>query len=68
MTMVDYVSAVCSQIERMPPETVIARVTGDGKATELLAPDWSIRKTAVTNEIDKELFRRGTYQGCRYKL
>jgi len=61
----DYVRITCDQLEMMPTETVIGRVTGDGMADELLAPIWSRRKTEVANEIDKELYRRGTYQGFR---
>lgn len=59
----EYVDTVCDQIERMPGETVIGRVTGDGMEEDLMAPMWSRRKTEVANEIDKELYRRGTYQG-----
>ena len=62
----EYVSTVCDQIELLPPECALGRVTGDGKASDLLAPLWSIKKTAVANEIDKELFRRGTYQGIYF--
>ncbi len=62
----DYIRTVCSMIEVMPPECVIARVTGDGAADELLAPMWSRNKVAVLNDIDRELYRRGTYQGKSY--
>lgn len=62
----EYVRIVCDQLELLPPETVIGRVTGDGMADSLLAPMWSRRKTEVVNEIDKELFRRGTFQGMKY--
>lgn len=66
MEMDDYVETVADQIERMPERTVIARLTGDGIASALLAPDWSRRKVAVINKIDRTLYERGTYQGCRY--
>jgi radical SAM protein (TIGR01212 family) len=59
----DYVATVCDQLEILPESTVIGRVTGDGMADDLLAPLWSRRKTEVANEIDKEMFRRGSYQG-----
>ena len=67
MTREEYVAVTCDQLEMLPPDTVIGRVTGDGMADDLLAPLWSRRKTEVANEIDKELYRRGTYQGCRWK-
>lgn len=59
----EYVSVVCDQLELLPPDTVIERVTGDGIESELLAPLWSKRKVCVINDIDKELFRRKTHQG-----
>ena len=66
MTREDYVSVTVDQLELLPPDTVIGRLTGDGLSDELLAPDWSRKKTIVLNEIDKELFRRGTYQGIYF--
>lgn len=59
----EYISLICDQIELMPQETIIERVTGDGKRSELIAPLWSLKKFCVMNDIDKELYRRGTYQG-----
>lgn len=59
----EYVGIVCDQLERIPGEVAIGRVTGDGAAESLLAPLWSAKKVVVANEIDKELYRRGTYQG-----
>lgn len=58
-----YVKTVCDQIERIPPDIALGRITGDGIKDMLLAPAWSTRKTGVANDIDKELFRRQTYQG-----
>ncbi len=66
MTRDEYVKIVCDQLEILPPETVIGRVTGDGMADTLLAPMWSRRKTEVVNEIDKELYRRNSCQGSAY--
>ena len=66
MTQEDYVSVTVDQLELLPPDTVIGRLTGDGLSDELLAPDWSRKKTIVLNEIDKELFRRGSYQGIYF--
>ena len=65
MTREEYVSVVCDQLETLPADTVIGRVSGDAPSGELIAPLWCARKTEVANEIDKELFRRGTWQGCR---
>lgn len=66
MEMDDYVSLVCDQIELLPPETVIQRVTGDGAKDDLIAPLWSLKKFCVMNEIDKELGRRNSWQGIKF--
>ena len=65
LTKEEYVSLVADAIELLPPDTVVARLTGDGLADDLLAPDWSRKKVAVINDIDKLLYERGTYQGKR---
>ncbi|NBA01381.1 TIGR01212 family radical SAM protein [Erysipelothrix rhusiopathiae] len=59
----DYVDVVVKQIERLPEDIVIARLTGDGMADDLLAPLWTVRKIAVTNEIDKLMVQKNTWQG-----
>lgn len=58
----EYVSVVCGQLERLPPDTVVERLTGDGAADALIAPLWTRNKRAVLNLIDRTLARRGT---CR---
>ena len=68
MSLEDYASTVVSQLELLPPDTVIGRVTGDGAADGLVAPLWSRKKFVVMNEIDKELVRRGSMQGSRYAV
>lgn len=65
MEMDEYVSLVCDQLEVIPKEVIIQRVTGDGARDELIAPLWSLKKFEVMNGIDKELFRRGSYQGIK---
>lgn len=66
MTQRDYVELVCDQIELLPRDTVIGRVTGDGARADLIAPLWSLKKFCVMNDIDKELYARGTYQGKNF--
>ena len=59
----EYVSLVADAIERLPADVVIARLTGDGMAESLVAPDWSRKKVSVINDIDKLLYERASYQG-----
>lgn len=66
LTQEHYVSLVVSALELLPPDTVIARLTGDGMAESLEAPLWSLRKIAVINDIDKMMFAKNTWQGRLY--
>lgn len=62
-----YVETVVRALELLPPETVVARVTGDGAAEDLLAPLWSRRKREVLNAIDQRLAALDTWQGREYQ-
>lgn len=59
-----YISLVVEALKLLPPETVICRLTGDGIADDLLAPEYSRRKIAILNDIDKIMFSKGATQGC----
>lgn len=59
----EYVDIVCDQLELLPPDTVIERLTGDGMRDSLLAPLWSLKKVSVINDIDKLMYARSSYQG-----
>jgi len=67
MTLEDYINITVSQLEMFAPETVIGRVTGDGKRDELIAPLWSLKKFVVINELDKAFIARNTWQGRLYE-
>lgn len=60
-----YVRLICDQLELLPPQTVIQRLTGDGDRRALIGPLWSVCKREVLNAIDRELVRRDTVQGAR---
>lgn len=66
MSMEDYIETVCDQLELLPQNVIIERLTGDGDKSSLIAPLWSRDKKSVLNGIDKELRRRGTVQGDRF--
>lgn len=63
----EYVSLVAEALTYLPPDTVICRLTGDGLAEELAAPLWSIKKTAVINDIDKKMYENDLWQGKFFK-
>lgn len=66
LTKERYVELAVKYLELMPPDTVIGRLTGDGMADELLAPEWSRKKVSVINDIDKLLYELDTWQGKKY--
>jgi len=63
MTKEDYVQTVCDQLEILPQDIVIHRLTGDGKKEDLIGPLWSLKKWEVLNAIDDELKKRNSWQG-----
>ncbi|MBI5975678.1 TIGR01212 family radical SAM protein [Staphylococcus canis] len=67
MTQEEYVNLVCDQLEILPPEMIVHRITGDGPIDLMVGPMWSVNKWEVLNHIDDELKRRGTVQGSHYK-
>lgn len=62
----EYIKTVCDQLEILPSDTAIGRLTGDGDRRTLLAPLWTRDKRSVLNGIDKELAARESWQGIRY--
>ncbi|WP_430610661.1 TIGR01212 family radical SAM protein [Enterococcus sp. DIV0876] len=58
-----YVSLICDQLEMIPQEIIIHRLTGDAPWDALIGPMWSLKKWEVLNEIDREMQRRDSYQG-----
>ncbi len=66
MTKDAYIDVVCRQLELLPSDTVIERITGDGAKDSLIAPLWSLDKISVLGGIDKEMALRNTYQGILF--
>jgi uncharacterized protein len=67
LTFEEYVNLVCDQLEILPPEMVVHRITGDGPIDLMIGPMWSVNKWEVLNAIDAELERRHSYQGKYYQ-
>ncbi|WP_100488897.1 TIGR01212 family radical SAM protein [Sporolactobacillus pectinivorans] len=61
-----YVNLVCDQLEILPPQMIIHRLTGDGPADLMIGPMWSLNKWEVLDAIDDELKRRNSWQGNLY--
>jgi radical SAM superfamily enzyme len=58
-----YIDLVIRALEHLPPQTVIARLTGDAPRKELVSPLWSLEKGRILNEIDKKFYARDAWQG-----
>lgn len=63
LTLEEYVEIVCEQLTYLPKEIVLERLTGDGIASDLITPLWTIKKVCVLNEIDKYMAKHNLYQG-----
>ncbi|MBM4263589.1 MAG: TIGR01212 family radical SAM protein [Deltaproteobacteria bacterium] len=62
----EYVSLVIDFLERLDPNMVIHRLTGETYRAMTVAPAWSINKIGVHNAIYHELEKRDTWQGRLY--
>ncbi len=62
-----YIQLVADQLELLPPEMVIQRITGDGPINLMIGPMWSVNKWDVLNGIDAELESRGSWQGKHFE-
>jgi len=58
-----YISWLADFVERLLPEQVLHRITGDSPSEKLLAPHWKIHKNLIREGLEEELARRGTQQG-----
>lgn len=63
LSLEEYVPLVVDLLEKIPPEIVIHRITGDGPKDITLAPRWTFHKLKVLSEIDRELKIRDSWQG-----
>lgn len=63
LTREEYIDITVKQLELLPPETVIERITGDGDKSKLIAPKWSADKISVLGGIDKRQSELDSWQG-----
>ena len=64
----EYTSIVVSLIERLNPEIIIHRITGDADKSMIFLPEWSCNKLSVIGEIHKKLKERNSFQGKYYEI
>lgn len=68
LTKEHYLTLLIGCIERLSPDIVLHRVTGDGPKDLLLAPTWSLNKRDVLNSLHKQMREQHAYQGRLYTV
>ena len=66
LTLEEYVDITIEQIRRLHPDVIVQRVTGDAAKDDLIAPQWTLKKFGVMNEIDKRMRKERLVQGDLY--
>ncbi len=59
-----YTDWLADFVERLDPEQILHRITGDAPLAERLAPRWDVHKSEVRERLAIELARRSTRQGA----
>ena len=62
----EYIPLLAECVQRMPPDMVIHRMTGDGDKHTLIAPLWSADKKRVLNDIRRYFAENGVEQGAHF--
>ncbi len=63
----DYVALMVDFLERLNPEFVVERFSGEAPPSYVIAPDWGLlRSDEVARKIEKLLEERNTWQGKLY--
>lgn len=63
----DFVRTVVDFIERLPPNLVIERVSGDAPPDYFVGPQWATSKHGILKAIEEEFITRDTWQGKAFK-
>lgn len=67
LTLEEYTDIVIECLERLTPEMVIHRITGDGPRGLLIAPEWSLDKKQVLNTLLNKMKAKNSWQGRQYE-
>ncbi|MFN3188945.1 MAG: TIGR01212 family radical SAM protein [Aureliella sp.] len=63
MDLEEYIEVLADFIERLPPNMVIERISGDAPPSNLVAPQWVLAKGSIIKSLNETLEARGTMQG-----
>jgi uncharacterized protein len=62
----EYVETLVDFIERLPPDMIVERISGDAPSDYFLAPTWSLDKPGILQAIEQEFARRDSWQGKHF--
>jgi len=62
-TFKEWVDMVCRFLERLNPQFIVERLSGDAPKKLLIEPQWCRDSAKIIYAVQQELKRRGTYQG-----
>ena len=66
-TFKEWVDMVCRFLERLNPQFIVERLSGDAPKKLLIEPQWCRDSAKIIYAVQQELKRRGTYQGKLFK-
>jgi len=64
----EYVNLVCDFLENLDRNVLVQRLSKDCGLETKLAPEWNTYRLIVGPAVEKELKKRGTRQGSKYRL
>ena len=62
-----YIGTLIDFLERIPPTTIVERVSGDAPPDYFLGPSWCLDKNGLKRALQAELARRDSWQGKRLR-
>lgn len=63
----EYVKVTATELEYLNPDIVVHRINGDPPKEKFVAPEWSLKKFVIMNEIDKYMKNNNLTQGDKYQ-
>lgn len=66
MELAEYVEILADFLERLPPTTIIERISGDAPPKNLIGPLWCLQKGTIKQQLEATLDARGTRQGSLF--
>ena len=63
----EYIKIICDFLEKIPSSVAILRLVSTAFSEYLIAPQWINQKQKIIKGIEKELAKRGTYQGVYHE-